>query len=289
MYGTPQFAQRQQGTYYLGAPLSPQRRRRSHRFSGLGALTADQAVEQIFPAAQVRSGAGHNSAVRSLMVQAVQAGQMLNASGSPAYIPGTVQCSASGVSSNVKLAQVSGTMALTGLNVAAAMSTTVGTAIGAALGPLTMGISTIIGLLPIFFGHHAQAVKKEQSVLCTAVPAANNYLQVIDQAVQSGASSPSDGIAALNSLLSGFKAQVQPIMQGTSPTSSGECNAACVMYSQLAAICAYRASVYQDMASQQSASPVSSALTPITTALQSAGLPSWLLPAAGFFVLWEVL
>jgi hypothetical protein len=295
MYGTPQFAQRG-GTYLTGAPLSRSPRRRLQRFSGLGALTADQAVEQIFPAAQVRSSAGHNAGVRSLMVQAVQAGQMLDARGNPAYIPGTVDCAASGVSSNIKLAQISGTMALTGLNVAAAMSTAVGTAIGAALGPLTMGISTIIGLLPIFFGHHAQAVKKEQSTLCTAVPAANNYLQVIDQAVQSGASSPADGVTALSSLLSGFQSQVQSIMHGTSPTSSGECNAACVMYSQLAAIVAYRASVYQDMASQQAASPVGSALAPVTSALQSAqaaatsaGLPAWLLPAAGFFVLWEVL
>lgn len=278
MYGTPQFARRG-GTYLTGAPLSRSARRRLHRSSGLGALTPDQAVEQIFPAAQVKQSAGHNAAVRSSMLQAVQTGQL-----TPAYIPGSTNCAASGVSvGQVTLTSISA--------VAAKIAPMTGPAAPFVL--IGAGIANLFGAI---LGHHAAAVKKEQGVICSAVPAANNYLNLIDQAVQSGQSSPTDGINALASLLADFKAQVQQIMKGTSPASSGDCNAACVMYAELAAIVAYRSSVYQDLAAQQAANPVGTALAPVTNLVQSAeaavasaGLPAWLLPAAGFFALWEVL
>lgn len=288
MYGTPQFAQRRQGTYYLGAPLSRRRHRRLHRFSNLGALTADQATEQVFPAAQVKNSAGHNQSVRAQILASVQAGQIIGANGTLDYIPGTSECSASGVSaSQVTLTSIA--------TVAGKIAPMTGPA-----APFVLIGAGIAGLFSAILGHHAAAVRKEQSVLCSAVPAANNYLNLIDQAVQTGQSSPTDGINALNSLLSDFKATVQSIMQGSSPTSSGQCNAACVEYSKLRAIVISKTSVYQDLAAQQAASPVSpavsSALAPVTNLVQSAqaavasaGLPSWLLPAAGFFVLWEVL
>lgn len=277
MYGTPQFARPRGGTYLMGAPLSRSPRRRLQRFSGLGALTPDQAVEQIFPAAQVKKSAGHNQSVRDQMLASVQAGQILNVQGSPAYIPGTSQCAASGTSaSQVTLTSIA--------SVAGQLAPETGPA-----APFVAIGAGIAGLFGAILGHHAAAVKKEQSVLCSAVPAANNYLNLIDQAVQTGASSPQDGITALGTLLADFKATVQSIMHGNSPTSSGECNAACVIYSELAAICTYRASVYQDMAATQAANPTGAALQTAEAAVASAGLPSWLLPAAGFFVLWEVL
>jgi hypothetical protein len=307
MYGTPQFAQPRGGTYLTGAALSRSPRRRLQRFSGLGALTPDQATEQVFPAAQVKNSAGHNQAARDQILASANAGQILNGQGGLDYVPGTSQCSASGVSSNVKLAQISGTLALTGISTLAAsvgstaavtmlFGTAIGTTVGAVLGPLTMGISTIIGLLPLLLGHHARAVKKEQSALCFAVPAANNYLQIIDQAVSTGQATPQQAIAALNSLLSDFGTQVASIRHGNDPMSSGECNAACIEYSKLRAIVIQKSSQYQDLAAQQSASPVGAALAPITGAVQSveaaaasAGLPAWLLPAAGFFLLWKLL
>jgi hypothetical protein len=301
MYGTPQFAHHGPGTYYLGAPLSTRRRRR--RLSGLGSLTADQATEQVFPAAQVRSSAGHNQSVRDQILASVNAGQILNAQGSPDYIPGSGQCSATGVSSNLKLAQTSAGLALTGTSIGLVAA---GVVTSAALAPFTLGISALIGLFPIFFGHHAQAVKKEQSVLCTAVPAANNYLQVIDQGVQSGQFTAQQGIDALNSLLSDFGSQVSSIRNGNDPTSSGQCNAACVEYSKLRAIVIFKSSQYQDLAAQQAAQAanpigaaaqtISAALAPVTGAVQSveaaassAGLPTWALPAAGFFLLWKLI
>lgn len=259
------------------------------RISYLAAITADAAAQQAFPNAPRSPNAGHNMATYNAILASVQAGQLVNASGSPAYIPGTGDCSATGQSSNVKLAQISGQMALTGINVAAAFGTGI---LGAALGPFTFGLSTLIGLFPLIFGHHAKAVKKEQSVLCAAVPAANNYLQIIDQAVTSGQATPQQGIAALNSLLSDFGSQVASIRKGADPTVSGECNAACVMFTALKAIVLQKSSQYQDLVASSSG-PAGSAAASITGAVASAaastGLPPWLLYAAGGFLFWNLL
>ncbi|TMI88361.1 MAG: hypothetical protein E6H00_13080 [Bacillati bacterium ANGP1] len=260
-----------------------QRRRRSfsRSLTGIGALSPDQAAEQIFPAASVRAGAGHNQAVRDLIARAVSAGQLLDPSGAPGYSQAG-DCSATGVSSNVRLAQTASGLALTGVSIGLLAS---GAVTAAALAPFTMGISAIIGLFPIIFGHHARAVKKEQSVLCAAVPAANNYLQIIDQAVGGGMASPADAQAALDSLVSGFRSQVSGILHGSDPTSSGECNAACVMLSQLRAIVAYKKSVYQDMASPAAAA--SSPVAAISGAAGSFGIPSWALWLLGGILLYE--
>jgi hypothetical protein len=215
----------------------------------LGALTADQATEQVFPLAKVTHTAGQTAAVRSGIVQSVNAGLIIDPSGQNAYVPGTKDCAAAGgsaVGGNVKLAQMAGGLALQGINVAAAVSTGVAAAIGTALGPLTMGISTLIGLFPLLLGHHAAAVKKEQSVLCAAVPAANNYLQIIDQAVQSGQITPQQGISALNSLYNDFIGNVSSIVKGSIGT--GTCNAACVITGELHAIIIEKQSQYQDLA-----------------------------------------
>lgn len=209
----------------------------------LGALDPATAAQQI-----ISAQTGLNASSKSAITASAQAGQMLDAHGGPAYIPGTADCAAAAGSSgpsNVQLAQVGSSLALTGINVAAALSPAISGAIGVALGPATMGISAIIGLFPMLFGHHAAAVKKEQSVLCAAVPAANNYLQIIDQAVQQGKATPQQAISALQSLVSDFQTQVASIMHS--------CNAACVMLDELKAIVLVKQSQYQDLAATQPA------------------------------------
>src|SRR6202521_2148865 len=91
-----------------------------HGYDFLGALTSDAAVEEIFPEAQVRSGVGHNQALRDLMKQSAEAGQIVVSSGALAYVPGTGQCSATGQSSNLKLAQTASGLALTGVEIGVA-------------------------------------------------------------------------------------------------------------------------------------------------------------------------
>jgi len=103
-------------------------------------------------------------------------------------------------------------------------------------------------------------------------------------------------------VVSGFQQAVASIIHGANPMSSGECNAACVILSELRAIVLLKQSQYQDLAAQQSTNPVGAALAPVTARSRRSarrcksckrpprpGLPAWLVPAAGFFLLWKLL
>jgi hypothetical protein len=286
MYGTPQLARNGPGTYCLGAALSPRRRRLRH-FSALGALTAQQATEQIFPAAKERSGAGHDAQTYNEILASANAGQILAFGGYVAYVPGGTDCA--GV--NLAKPALTGTVGSLALKFVPQAF-----AAGPVVGGIVLAIGSIATIFSAIFSHHAAAVAKERSILCAAVPAANQSLQLIDQAIQSGQATPDQAPAALDNMLSGFQQAVQPIIKGADPTSSGECNAACRMLSCLRAIVLLKKSQYQDLAAQQAANPVGTSLAPITGAVQSveaaassAGLPTWVVPAAGFFLLWKLL
>jgi hypothetical protein len=274
--------------------------KRSTRMASLAAITADQAAEQVFPAAQVRGGAGHNQSARDQILASAAAGQILNAQGAPDYAGGG-QCAGASL---VKPA-VTGTIGSLALKFAPQAF-----AAGPIVGGIVVAIGAISELFTVIFGHHAAAIKKEQSILCAAVPAANQALQLIDQTVAAGQATPADAVTALNTLLSGFGQQVASIRHGIDPMSSGECNAACIEYSKLRAIVLQKASQYQDLAAAQqaaAANPVASALAPITSALAplapvtgavtsavsaasaSTGIPSWILWAGGGFLLWKLL
>jgi hypothetical protein len=213
-----------------------------YRSDFLGALTADAAAKQVFPNAPRSPNAGHNMDTYNQIVASVQAG--LVGGSANAYMPGTGDCSATGVNSDVKLAQTASGLALTGVSMGLLAT---GAVTAAALAPWTMGISALIGIFPIIMNHHAQAVKKEQSVLCAAVPAANNTLRIIEEAVQAGYATPQHAIDALNSLYSDFNSKVSSIRHGTDPNDSGECNAACVLATELHAIVLAKQSEYQDL------------------------------------------
>jgi hypothetical protein len=260
--------------------------------SGLGwlaAITADEAAQQAMPLSTIRSTPGFTQQVYNDIRQAAQTGQFqsFNPSG----------CMGQPTGGNIKLATTAATLALTGVEiglVAAHVAMTV-------LGPLTMGIGTLIGLFGMFYAHHAAKVAMEQKVVCASVPAANNYLQVIDQAVRTGKVDPQHGISALQSLQSDFANQVAPIMHN----DSSHCNAACVWTKQLEAIVAEMTSQYQDLAAQQAAAAAQPAPAPGTisvsrpntvnalpgqiTVAAPGSLPSWLpwavVAAAGFFFL----
>lgn len=299
MYGTPQFGRRGPGTYLTGAPLS--RRRRGRRcglgassMGSLAAITPLDAAKQVFPNAPRSSSAGHNMATFNAIVASAQAGQMVDAQGAPAYVPGTGACAGANMLKPVLTSTVSG------LALKFAPQAFVA---GPIVGGIVLAIGALSAIFSVVFGHHAAAVKKEQSILCAAVPAANQSLQLIDEAISSGQATPQQAMDAIDSLVSGFRSAIAPILHGADPTVSGECNAACVMLSQLRAIALVKKSQYQDLADAQAAqaaaaaaNPVAAAISPVTGAVQSvqaavasAGLPAWLLPAAGFFVLWKFL
>jgi hypothetical protein len=160
----------------------------------------------------------------------------------------------------MKIVQTASGLALTGVNVGLM-------AAGAALGPVTAGISiavsAIVGLFSTLINHHAQAVAKEQTTLCSAVPAANNYLNIIAQAVSGGLATPQDGIAALESLKGDFRSAVGSIYN--------DCNAACVMNMELDAIILVMESQFQDMINAANATPATPAAAAPATVITAGG------------------
>lgn len=257
----------------------------------LGAITPDQAAEQVFPLAKVTGGAGHTLAVRNYIVQAAQTGQMF-----PAYLPGTPDC-----------AGVPGSIGAPLLSTIGGTIVKFAPAAGPAA-PFVFAAGIVVNIAGfvagIFTHHHQQAVAKERGTLCVEVPAANNALQAIDQAVQQGYLSPQQAISGLSTLVAQFQSAVSGILKGSDPTS-GQCNAACVMLSELRAAALEKQSVYQDLAAAQAAaaapppppapgpspgpgpapSAVSSAIAAITSGKVSSLLP-W---AAAGIVLYLVL
>ena len=277
---------------YLSGRASSKTRRSMGRYylRGLAALTADQATEQVFPAASVKNSAGHNLSVRNQILASVNAGQIVNAQGGSDYVPGTGQCSMSKNTGQVALQSATGVAGGVLLKIGAASGNPIILASGAAAEVASLVFSVI-------FGHHRAAVAKEQSILCAAVPAANQSLQVISQAVQSGQFTPAQGIQALQTMLQQFGAAVTSIRQGSGPGSSGSCNAACVEYAKLNAIVIYMVSQFEDMAAASSSAPASSVVAPgvipgaVTNAVAnvaaSTGIPPVALYAIGGLLLWK--
>lgn len=197
--------------------------------------------------------AGLDAGAQTAIAASGQTGRVMKSAGVSAYVPGTSDCKASGISGgaqNLQLAGKAGGLALTAASVPWAGA---GTALISA--PLTFGISIaiagIVGIFSTIFQHHAQAVAKEQSTLCTAVPAANNYFTVIDQAVASGQATAQQALQALASLSSDFRSAVSGIYKN--------CNAACVMQMCLDAAVATQKAKYTALAAQQAAAAAAAA------------------------------
>jgi hypothetical protein len=268
MYLAPQFARPRGGTYYLGTPLS--RRPRTDLYvRSLGFL--GQPINASGQAAVNASGA---------------AGQIVRGDGSAIYVPGTADCA--------HKTSVGKALITAGASTAGGLLLKIGAASGNPIILAAGGAAELAGIVfGAIFGHHQAAVGREQNVLCSAVPAANDSFSVIDQAVQSGQFTPQQGIDALDRLAVGFQSAVQPILK----MDSGHCNAACVMTMAMKAVVAAKKAAYSALAAQQQATqpgaapgaPGAGPLAPVESAIAAAGLPSWVLPAAGFLVLYKML
>jgi hypothetical protein len=272
----------------MGIPLSNPYGMGSYRggLQGLGQITAAAAAQTAMPTSQISSTAGFTQTVYNDILQAAQSGNFV----------GFNQSGCTGVSAggNIKIIQSASGLALSGVSMGL---TAAGVVASAALAPFTLGISAIIGLFPLFFAHHAAAVAKEQQTVCAAVPAAANYLQQIQAAVSSGASTPTQAIQALQSLLSDFTSQVSSIMKN----SASSCNAACVWVKELTAIVAYQTSGYQDQINAAAANPASSVTSEITSLLPasvtssvasvaaSTGVPTWAVLVGIGLLAWTLL
>jgi hypothetical protein len=266
------------GYVVLGAvrPTSPRiwpsiRPYRSGRLHGYGLgnggpISPTDAVNTVFPQSQVRGTAGFTQDDWNLMFQSVQQLQIV---GLPA-----AQCAGQeiGAANDLTLTKTAGGMALTGISIGAAIAGP-----GAALAAPTLGISiavaSLVGIFSTIFAHHAAAVAHERQVECAAVPAANNYLKIIVQAVQSGQETPQQGIRALASLVSDFESTISSIVH----RGGSSCNAGCRWEKSLEAIAAYLTSQFQQMPPAAPAAPASgaasSAPTPAATPAGTLVLP----------------
>lgn len=198
------------------------------------------------------------------------AGRMVSSTGGGIYVPGTGDCADAQAQPGVDITTLASGLALTGLNVAAMSSPAILAAIGgsAVLGAATLGIGSIIGLFGALHAHHAAAVRREQTVLCSAVPAFNNYLDIIDKAVATGQAPPDQAVAALDSLNRDFHSELQSIYK--------DCNAACVMGMVADAVIGAQKQKYQalaDQAAAQAAAEAAAAQAAAAAAVPEAAAP----------------
>jgi hypothetical protein len=135
--------------------------------------------------------------------------------------------------------------------------------VGAAIGGALLIFDTI-------FGAHAAKVAAEHQVLCASVPAANDSLQAIIQALQNGTITAQQGIASLYQLYEDFVATVSPVTaQCASP------DAGCGWTAELACIVA-------NLAQQWTNNPPGGGLS--LGSLTSSGTLPWLLGGAALLL-----
>jgi hypothetical protein len=128
------------------------------------------------------------------------------------------------------------------------------------------GISAAVSAVPFvgqflqvltggIFAHHAGAVKREQAVLCQAVPIAVAFLEGIDQLVASGQLDAKTAAAAMDQGYQNWHPQIVSILQDT----GGKCNAACFYEKNFQAAIAGRKRRYAMMGQGIVSAPIYSA------------------------------
>lgn len=296
MYLYPQPVRRGSGFQGLGGSVRRQRPRRL-RLRGLGqasALTADQAFQQ---AMSMYSGQHvnprdypGNSAWIASMVRQIGAAQFDPWPGCTGQAPSlNLFQTASGLALGTTAATVGILSHTTSLIPAAAVPV---------IGWVVAGVGAIISIIGAIFAHHAAAVKRDMNFSCSALPAVNNALALIQQGVQNGTMSPSDAAAALPQIYSQFMAAggasgsiTGPggIPSGGAPINNHPyCNSNCEMSVVLLAMVLYWQSKFQAMAAQAAAGPLTSSVqSSVQAAAAAVGIPSWLIWALGGYLVYE--
>lgn len=257
MIGSPQFVPARRA---MPARLTPMRRRADRGMGWLAALTPDQAAQVAMPKSTVSSRAGFTQTVYNDIVQAAQSGNFVG------FNPSGCSAPATGSIAGAALTKV-------GSNIAIKIA-----GMSAVLGPIGAIAAPILGIFSSIFNHHAQAVAREQAIVCSSVPSAAQALQVIEQAVQNGTIDPATGIASLQQVVSEFQSTVAPIIK----MNTSQCNASCVWTKELQAIVAEMSSRWQDQINAAAAAPgaptnnaINAAGSASSSTLSLSSLPSW--------------
>lgn len=143
-------------------------------------------------------------------------------------------CSGFVPAQSLSLSQVAG---LTGSAVGAGSSVAAATGIIAASAVPIVGIgiaigSIIVSLVSKVFQHHAAAVKAEQQTLCAAIPAINNALAVINEALSGGSITVAQARTAYESAYSQYVSMTAPVTKD----NSGQCDEGCGLKHTLRAL-----------------------------------------------------
>lgn len=240
------------------------RRARPRLFPSPAFLGIDPSVDAMFPA--VSSRAGFTQKDKQNFETWVDSGYL------PAYYKKTPgDCGTAGTSLPATL-KITPALSVGGSALLKAGALTMNPIIAGAGAALAV-LGDIFG---IFGGHHAQAVAQEQSTLCDIVPAVNQALGVIDQALPAGQMTPDQAGQALDNIYSAYQTAVSKIVKD----NASECNAACVYGRALRGIIAQRKLNLQNMPASADQSSAASA---------TAGLPSWLPWAVGGFLVWQLI
>jgi len=150
-------------------------------------------------------------------------------------------------------------------------------------GAIIAAAGIAVQFISMIFAHHAAAAKQEQQLGCAAISAANNSLNLIDQAVKAGQITPDAADAALDELISQFASYMAPSVK------HNPCNADCEQIITLRAIVNYRKSLYASMAAP--AAPAPGAASSVASQVQqqfqapAAAAPSSLKPLVIFGLL----
>jgi hypothetical protein len=94
----------------------------------------------------------------------------------------------------------------------AAVAGQVGGIVGSIIGAAIPGLGTIIGLIEEAIEHHAQAVQTEETTLCSVSTQATAGIKAIDNAVATGAVTPTQGVQAMAQLVQTMNQGLQTIL-----------------------------------------------------------------------------
>jgi hypothetical protein len=157
------------------------------------------------------------------------------------------------------------------------------------IGPVVAGVEALIGLFSAILQHHAQAVAREENVLCHVVPALNSSLRAIQNAVADGTLTPQAASGTLDNVVSEFSSAVASIIKN----DASHCNAACVWLKCLQAYVIVAKSQYAQQIAQQAAqaatsqASASNAVQQVTATLSATPGWMWLVLGAGALFLVE--
>jgi hypothetical protein len=258
---------------------------------GNGVITPQEAEAQVVTPSQY-TGAKMTQAEVDAIIQSATQGYL--PFGPADWQPGW-NCNGRPSVGAAQILQIGGGL---GLGFAGAEGSAIAATIGVSasiIGLAFAGIGAIIGLFIAIFEHHAQAVAKEENVLCQAVPALNNTLNALSTAVQNGTISYATGIATLPQIQQEFASAVASIIKD----DQSHCNAACVWTMCLAAIVLVWTSEWQAAIAAETPAPAAASTAPAnasgntavtvtptgaavasTPAAAVSTTPDWLLPVA---------